>query len=199
MGQRGSILGDGSRRTFVSPLKSLPSAQLEREVFPRQCIYSSSGRLPNTVFERSDEPNRTGNMVEDQEALLMVQDRVVVRKALVIAHVIEGFEHRNTRLQNPHRHLRLKMPLSPELLYVFSEKAMQRLLARNHDSMLFAERPHKLNDEGVQPVETRFRFILLESLAGLPRDNLEVPLVDVGGQRVDFVNEIGRASCRERV
>ena len=44
-----------------------------------------------------------------QQAFFVVEDRVVVREALVVAHVIEGFEHRDTGLQDALGHGRLKM------------------------------------------------------------------------------------------
>jgi len=60
-------------------------------------------------------------VVEDQQALIIIQNFVVVRQALIIAHIVEGIESRNTRPQNPLGHGGLQMPLIPEFLYVLSE------------------------------------------------------------------------------
>jgi hypothetical protein len=60
-------------------------------------------------------------VIEDEEALLVVQDWVVVSEALVVPHVVERIPNRNPRLQNPHGHLGFEMAIAPEALHVLPE------------------------------------------------------------------------------
>ncbi|MNH47351.1 hypothetical protein D3C85_1397310 [compost metagenome] len=48
-------------------------------------------------------------MVEDQQAFFVIQDRVVMCKALVVAHIIERLQHRDAGFQNAFGHDGLKM------------------------------------------------------------------------------------------
>lgn len=76
------------------------------------------------------------------------------------------------------------MPL--ELLHILSEKTVQGLFLRDDDPTANTKRPHKLDDEGVQPIEPGFGLVLFDRLPYLFGDDLEVISVGVWGQRVNL-------------
>lgn len=101
------------------------------------------------LFQRAYETHGACYVVEDQQALVVVQDRVVVREALVVAHVVERLQHRDRGLQDAGRHLRLEMAVLAQALDVLAKERMQRLLTRDRDAARLAQRAYELDNEGV--------------------------------------------------
>ena len=56
------------------------------------------------MVKRSQEANRTGDVIENQQALFVIQDRVVVRQAAIISDIVERFQYRDAGLEGARRH-----------------------------------------------------------------------------------------------
>ena len=61
-------------------------------IFPARFLRCL-GLLLDLQFGRLDEADRRRDVVEDQQAFLVVQDGVVVREALVVADIVERLQH----------------------------------------------------------------------------------------------------------
>lgn len=96
-------------------------------IFPARFLRRLGLRL-DLQLKRLDEADRRRDVVEDQPALLVVQDGVVVCEALVVAHVVERFQHRDTGFQDPLCHLRFKVATFAQRLDVLAEDGV---LSRN--------------------------------------------------------------------
>lgn len=81
-------------------------------------------------------------MVEDEQAFLVVEDRVVMGQALVVANVTEGFEHRNAGLQDALGHQRFKVTRVAQALHILAEDAVQSFVAVDFNAALFAQCAH---------------------------------------------------------
>src|SRR5690606_1710798 len=73
-------------------------------VIPHFSCSHGRRRSLNLGLQRLDEPDRSCNVIKDQQTFLIIEDRVVVSQALVVPHIIESFKYRNTRLQNTLSH-----------------------------------------------------------------------------------------------
>ena len=125
-----------------------------------------------------------GHMVEDEQALLVIENRVVVRQAPVIAHVVEGLQHGDAGLQDAFRHERFKQPGVAQALHVLAEDAVQRLVAIDLDTAMRAHGAQILDDEGVQPIQGGFRLVLFDRFAHVLRHCLEIALVGRGREGI---------------
>src|SRR2546425_12879510 len=52
-------------------------------------------------FNRTHEPERAGDVVENQKTLVVVQHGVVVGEASVVPDIVEGLEYRDAGFQDP--------------------------------------------------------------------------------------------------
>jgi hypothetical protein len=66
-------------------------------------------------------------VIKDQERLIVVQNRVAMRKTLIVAHLVKSFERRNAGFQDAIGHLRFYIAVFSQELDVFAEEAMEAL------------------------------------------------------------------------
>ena len=74
----------------------------------------------NPAIEASQEPHRAGHIIENQKRLFIVQNRIIVSQASIIAHVIEGLKDRNAGFQDAVGHLGFNMAGLAQALYAVS-------------------------------------------------------------------------------
>lgn len=82
----------------------------------------------NAPLNSLNKPDRVRHMIEDQEALVIVQNLIVVSEALIVPHSIKGFQCRNARLQDPLRHVGLDVALLLEAPDVLANETVERLV-----------------------------------------------------------------------
>jgi hypothetical protein len=107
-------------------------------------------------------------------------DRIVVSQASLVAHVVECFHNRNTRLEDAYRHLRFKVSAVPKFLNVLAKQAVEWLVARSRHAMLLAENAQIFDNEGMQSIESSRRLIFGDSFAHLLGESFKVSSVRGG-------------------
>src|ERR1700747_2492408 len=100
--------------------------------------------LRDPSFDGLYESKSVGDVVEDQNCLVLVQNRVVVGEALVVAHITEGVENRDRRLQDSLRHLGFNQAVPLQEFRIELEQALKRSLLVKDDAMPAAQFAHIL-------------------------------------------------------
>jgi hypothetical protein len=82
-------------------LRGETGAALERNlILGRQLAGSRPPAAFDLRFKRAHESNRAGDVAEDQQTLVVVQDGIVVGEALVISDIVEGLKDRDAELMS---------------------------------------------------------------------------------------------------
>lgn len=125
-------------------------------------------------------------MIENEERLIVVENRVVMSQTAIVPNVVERLQRRDARLQNSQRHLRLYEATSLNALDVLAKEAVKRLLFGYDQAALHAEYPNVLDHECVQPVEAGLRFVPPDCIPYGAGDRFEILLVGYSGQSFQF-------------
>ena len=194
-GSSAAVAGPASRHARTALASSRSEGHFV--IFPARFLRCLGLRL-DLQLKRLDEADRRRNVVEDQKALFVVQDGVVVREALVVAHVVERFQHRDAGFQNALGHLRFKVATFTQRLDVLAEDAVQGLVAVHLDAVRLAGNADELDDECVQAIQRALGLVLLDGFADVLRDHLEVAVIGVGRQRVQLGHRlVGEQALRD--
>src|SRR6516162_1815157 len=77
------------------------------------------------LLHRLQQPYERADMIENEKTLVVVEDLIVMCKALLVSDRVERFQCRNRHLKNTFGHLGLDDAVHPEMLNVRSEQAIQ--------------------------------------------------------------------------
>src|SRR5438445_576399 len=93
----------GDRATKLGARRRMVSRSFHRRA-SRSSARSTWGR---SFFKRPNETNSAADVIEYEQAFVVVQSRVVVCKAGFVAHTVERLECADARLEDPLCHLGL--------------------------------------------------------------------------------------------
>ena len=91
-------------------------------------------RTISSCFPRANESDRAADVVEDQQALFIIECEIIMSESSIVADMVEGLHRADAGCQNTFGHFRFDETCYSKGLHIFLENTVQRLLSLKSDA-----------------------------------------------------------------